>query len=187
MASITRACFYSTPVHSLQLHASPAWHHLLELLSLCGGLSPLAWLCSVSLCSPLPPSSQHSLLTAQHWQAGVKHRWVCVWQLPLEGSRAPAHPSLLRVASLAPRGWGWGGREERRVTSEHKALVRGMLGAQRQAGGNVDRSGWHWTPVAVWTLRYVAPQQHTDTDCLGHRLPGSQTARVMSVEVGRNN
>ena len=36
-----QACFF-TPVHSLPLHDSPAWHHLLELVFLCGGLSPLA-------------------------------------------------------------------------------------------------------------------------------------------------
>ncbi len=65
-ASIMRACFF-TPVHSLPLHASPAWHHLLELVFLCGGLSPLAPLRSVSWSSS--PSSQCWALTAQHWQA----------------------------------------------------------------------------------------------------------------------
>lgn len=61
-----QACFF-TPVHSLPLHASPAWHHLLELVFLCGGLSPLApALVSLMVSSP---SSQCWVLTAQHWQA----------------------------------------------------------------------------------------------------------------------
>lgn len=41
LASIAEACFFTT-VYSLPLHASPAWHHLLELFFLGGGVSPLA-------------------------------------------------------------------------------------------------------------------------------------------------
>lgn len=35
-----------------------------------------------------------------------------------------------------------------------------MLGAQRQAGENVDRSGQHWTPVALWNVCSMHAQFH---------------------------
>ena len=74
-----------------------------------------------------------------HWRA-VEHRRIHLYQ-----SGGP--PSPQRVP-------------------ECKAVLRGMLGAQRQAGENVDRSGQHWTPVARWTRSSMRPHsftwRHTD-------------------------
>ena len=81
---------FFTPVHSLRLHASPAWHHLLELVFLCGGLSPLASLWSVR-CSLVHPLSANSTALAvrvkqsdaergrRHWRA-VEHQHIHLYQ-----------------------------------------------------------------------------------------------------------
>lgn len=139
LASITQACS-STPVHSPPLHASPAWHHLLELAFQCGGPSPLA---PLSVALPVSgPSSQCRALTAQRCQGRVEWSAAeCVRQPPLEGSRAPAHPSPSKWPPYSPRGCP-SVKQYLEVCREHGDRLGKMWTGQ----------GQHWTPVALWTL-----------------------------------